>query len=132
IQQRCSAPEHALGKESDVGGCGKQPGMASYSSHHPGVFIVDFTLDDAMTENLIVLSRRNLFSLIRAWIEGHGLQAEWCKDLLTAKGVQSGFCDPFQGFAQQDESDVAIFGMRAGIVRKRHLACLLKQLVTGV
>jgi hypothetical protein len=61
--------------------------MSGYSAHHPGVFIVNFALDDAMAESLIVFCWRNLRPPVCPGIERRGFKSELQKEFLAAESV---------------------------------------------
>src|SRR5215831_13590991 len=103
--------------------------MAGNSPHHPCILVVDLALHNAMPEGCVVFGRWHV-SLI--WmsgeIEADSETVERLEDLAFPKSVQSFTREPLQGDAEQDEADVAIFGMGAWISHKRYLVCLGQQL----
>jgi len=105
--------------------------MSGYSTHYPGIFVVDLALHYAMPKRGVAFGRWNM-SLV--WISGEieaGLdEVEWSEDLLPAEGVQRFPSNPLQGNTEQDEADIAVFRVGAWICRKGKLEYLGQELTT--
>jgi len=103
--------------------------MAGYSSHDGGIFIVDFTLNQALAEGAVVFRGRDCEFQAGCRVEAGERKAESGKDLMLAKLVQRLAGELFQRLAQQDKANVTVFGTRTGCGGERDLEGLLEQFV---
>ena len=103
--------------------------MASYSAHDECVFIVDLTLDQAMAEGAVIFRGRDC-RLQAGWrVEAGMSEIQFGEDLTPAELVQRLAGKLFQRLAEQDEADIAVFGVRAGIGSERDTESLLEQFI---
>src|SRR5579864_1607746 len=103
--------------------------MAGNATHDRSVFIVDFALDQTMTERSVIFRGRDCWFLV-GWRVKAGIgKVELGKDLTPAELVQRLAEKLFQRFAQQNEADITVFGAGTGICGERHFNGLLEQLV---
>lgn len=124
--------EHGLGKSCDIFGGGEQAGVSSDTAEDESIFVLDFALDDAMAERAIVDGGRNFRAHLGGRVErraGHGERAE---NFALAEGVEGFLCDASEGFAEDDESDVAVFGLGSGIGGEWHSDGGAEQIIVGL
>jgi len=89
------------------------PGVAGHTVHQPGVFVVDLALNHAMAKAGIVLGGwTKLPGLLR--LKAHG-QTERKADFSFVGAMQRLVRDPLQREAQENEADIAVFGVGTGI-----------------
>src|SRR5579864_2011791 len=88
--------------------------MASDSAHDESVFIVDLTLDQTMAEGTVIFCGRDCGLQVGWGIEAGLRKVEFGEDFASAELVQRLAGKLFQRQAQHDETDVAVFGARAG------------------
>ncbi len=93
--------------------------MAGYSAHDESVFIVDFTLNQAMAESAVIFRGRDCRFQVGWRVEAGMRKIEFGEDLTLAELVQRLAGKLFQRLAEQDEADIAVFGARTGIGGER-------------
>src|SRR5579864_1690908 len=103
--------------------------MAGNATHDRSVFIVDFALDQTMTERSVIFRGRDCCFLVGWRVKAGVRKVEFGKDLTPAELVQRLAGKLFQRFAQQNEADVTVFGSGTGRGHKRDLESLTQQLV---
>ena len=128
-----------MGEPSDVFRSGEQTSMASDAAEHAGVFVVHLALDDSSAEGArlrklaaggrlrfrpfvegsvratLVGSGWNVLTLLgRRVVSGAG-HAQRSEYFALAEAVEGFIGEAFQGDAEDDKSDVAVFGALARI-----------------
>ena len=132
-----------MGEPSDVFRSGEQTSMASDAAEHAGVLVVHLALDDSSAEGArlrkreillaagvrlrfrlfaegsvratLVGSRWNVLTLLwRRVVSGTG-HAERSEYFALAEAVEGFTGEAFEGDAEDDKSDVAVFGALARI-----------------
>ena len=114
-----AAIEDHLRENGDVASRGKKSGVAGDAAHGPGVFVVDF----ARTSRLRKWCRFR-WARCRARSERGGLKSEFfiasgAKISLCANSVERFAGKALDDFAEQNESEVGVFDLRAGLVDER-------------
>ena len=127
-----SGVEHGVGESGEIRGGGKHSSVPGYATEDAGVFVLHFSLDEAMTEAAIIGCRRDLGANLFRWIKSCVDHAERSKEFALAEAIQRFIGDAFEGDAKEDESDVAIVGAGAGIGSERRGEGGLKQFVACV
>ena len=87
--------------------------MRGNASEDAGVLVLDFTLDDAVAEGTVVRCRRNFMFQRSPRIERRVHHAERPKNFALAEGIERFIGEAFESEAENDESDIAVFGARA-------------------
>src|SRR5215813_8180014 len=107
----------------------KTPGMAGYAAHDEGVFIVDLSLDQTMAKRAVVFGGWNQKLPIQWRVKGQAWQVEPGKDLTPAEVIEGFVRDALQGFPQQDEANIAVFGTGSGVGGEWNCQGLLQKLI---
>ena len=119
-QDWLTSAEHGEAERREIRGRRKQAGMSRDSAHHAGVFILHLTLNDSLAEAPIVCGRRDLrFPCLRR-IEHRSAHSHPRKDFPLTKLVERFSGDSFEGDPEQNETDVAVLGVRARRVLERN------------
>jgi hypothetical protein len=94
--------------------------MASDSAHHGGVFVIDLALNETMAEGAVTLCRGNPTpEWVRGWLEPGWKKFEPLEYFSLTELVQRLAGDFFQRLTEQDEANVAVFGVSTGIGGQR-------------
>src|SRR5437764_6990426 len=101
-------------KDGEISGCGKNSRVASNSFHNTGVFVLDFALNDSVSEGPIICGRRSLRFPLCWRIECGMRHAQWPENFAPAKMIKRLAGNPFKSHSQQDESYVAVLRVRTG------------------
>jgi len=115
LEEGRPAAQHARSEMRDIDCRSENAGVSGDASHHEGVLVIHFTLNDAPAKGAIVLRGRNLGLPFRRWIESRLCHAKWDEDLLPRELVECKASLATQHFSQQEEADVTVFGVRAGL-----------------
>src|SRR5580765_1551340 len=89
--------------------------MSGDPAHDGGVFVIDLALDQPMAESKIVFRGWDERFPFRWRVESHVGEIQSGKDFSTAELIEGFAGQPFQNFAQQNETDIAIFRPGAGV-----------------
>src|SRR5579884_569809 len=130
-EQRWPIAEHSRGKGHEIRRISKRSGVSGDSTHYAGILVMNLALNQTMTEFPIVARWRNLAAKALGGTKACRFHTQGRKNLAGTKNIQPLSCCPLQNLAQQDESNVAVLGMGAGIGNKRNLVCQLHQLFRG-
>src|SRR6266567_5147269 len=98
--------------------------MTGYASHDPGVFVVDFALNDLMTEGSVIDGWWNQRLTAFWWFVRHTCQPEAVKDFTLTELVQRLTGQLLQRLAQQNKANITVFCVRTGIGRQGYLQSL--------
>lgn len=117
-----SSVEHRVGEAGNVF-CGREEaGVSRHATEDEGVFVLNYALNDSLAEGAVGISlsliggRRNFCTHVRRGVERGVGHCQWPEDFALAETIERFSVDAFERRAQDDESDVAIFGSGAGIV----------------
>lgn len=88
-------------------------------------------MNDAVAEGLVIGGGRDGGAEFGRGVEGGVGHGERAKDFALAEAVEGFVGEAFQGDAEKDESNVAIFGVGSGIVGERHRECCRKEFIAG-
>ena len=106
--------EDGLREVEEVWNVGEEAGVACGAVKDGGVFILDFALDNAMTEPYVLLGGRNSGALGREWAEARCGHGERGKDFPVCPLGEGFVYEDFEGFAEEDKSGIGVFGACAG------------------
>src|SRR6185369_3650241 len=103
-----------MGEDGDVVAGGENSGVSGDTVQDGSVLIMDFTLHHVVPKS-VTLGGRNDASAKRGWwIEAGVGEAERVKDLALAESVERFTGEFFERVAEDDETDVAVFGTGPG------------------
>src|SRR5579871_6619316 len=88
----------------------KKPRVSRHSTHNAGVFVLHFSLDDALTKALIVLGGRNGFSPLLRRDKACAAHGEWAENFPLAEPVEWFVGDASQRFAKNQKANIAVLG----------------------
>src|SRR4051794_12880142 len=89
--------------------------MPRHPTHYPGVFVVDFALDDLVAERLIVAGWRDLVSPFWLRVETGVRESKRRKDLAVAELDERFAGDTLEDVSEDDEADIAVLSAGPGI-----------------
>src|SRR5437588_7703249 len=115
MKDRLASVQHGIGKDGDVMRRGKYAGMRRYTSQYAGVLVIDFSLNDAVAERLVIDGRWNRRSPSCGWIESGVSHPQRAEHLTLAETVKRFVSNAFERYPKNDESDVAVGGLAPGI-----------------
>jgi hypothetical protein len=114
-ERRLGGVENCLGEAQQVGHVGEKSGMAACAFEQEGVFILHLALDSPLAEELIFLGGRDLGPEVWRRAVARGGHFERCEDLAAHPRGQLLASDGFDGFAEEDESRIGVFGAGTGL-----------------
>ncbi len=114
-----AAVQDHLRENRDVAGGGKKSSVAGDAAHGPGVFVVHFALQQALAEIDVVFGGSNRGPQLARRIELRIVHAERRENVLLGEFVERDSGEALNDFAEQDETEVGIFHLRAGLVNER-------------
>ena len=109
-----------MGKGGGIAGSGEDSGMCSHATQEAGVFVLNFALDDAVAKALVVCGGRDGEAQCGCGVERRVRHAEGAEDFALAEMVEEFVGETLESHAEEDESDVAVLGVRARVVSQRH------------
>src|SRR5437016_5520787 len=98
---------------------GEEACVPGNSAQDARVLILYFALHDAMAESLVVDRGGDGGVQFACGIEGGMRHAKGAEHFALAEVVQRFVGEAFEGNSENDETDIAVLGMGAGLVRKR-------------
>jgi len=104
-----------MGEDGEVFGAGKKARVCCDATHHAGIFVLHFSLNDAVAERLIVGCGGDGSSPPRWRIERRVRHGQWPEDFVLTEAVERLVGDALERDSQDDETDVAVFGSGAGV-----------------
>ena len=119
-----------MGKPGEIRRSRKHSRMAGNSTQNAGILILYLTLDNSMAKSAVVGSRRNQPTNFLWRIEGRIRHAERSQHFPLAKAIQRFIGKAFQRNPENDESNIAVFGVKPGIGLQWHRKGSMKQLVS--
>src|SRR2546423_70216 len=106
--------QHGIWKKGHgVCGGGKARG-GSYPSQHTGVLVMNFSLNDAVAERVVIDCGRNRRSPSRRRIESSVGHAQRSEHLTLAETVQRFVSNALEREAKNDKTNVTVCGLSAG------------------
>src|SRR5204863_6962789 len=120
--------QYGIGKDGDVMRGGKNAGMWRYASQHTGVLVIDFSLNDAMAERVVIDGGRNRNSPSLWRIESGVRHSQRAEDFALRKAVKRFISDALKRDSKNNESDVAVGGLACGIHGERRCKSRIQQL----
>ena len=105
--------------------------MSGHAAKNRRVLVLYFALNDSLAKGSVICRRRNFGFPTGRRIE-RGLQhSKWPEELALAKTVKRFLRDFLEGQTQQDETNVAIFGMASRSISQRNRKCKAQQLFSA-
>ena len=141
---RGSSAQHGMGEASHVFSGGKKSGMWGNSAENEGILILHFALDDptpksAWTDKSVrptgicfVGGGWNLWTEFPGGIECRARHRQRSKNFSLAEGVECFASQAFERNAEDNESDVAVFGASVRISVERNRKGGAQEFVAGV
>ena len=120
IGRSSAGSQHCVSECGDVLRVGEEASVSGDSSENAGVFVLNFTLDDAVAESLVIGGGWDIGAEFRRRFESSVSQGQWAEDFALTETVERFIGQALHGDAEEDESDVAVFDVRAGVIGKRH------------
>jgi len=115
-QDRAAALQQDVSEGGDILGGREKAGVPGDSAQHAGVLVLHLTLNNAMAKGLVVGGGWNGGAQFKRWIERRMGHAEWPEDFSLAETIEALVGQAFQGNSQHNESDVAVLGVRTGVL----------------
>src|SRR6266699_4778031 len=107
--------QHGIGKDGDVMRGGKYAGVWRYTSQHTGVLVIDFSLNDAVAEGVVINCGRNRRSPSRRRIESCVCHTQRAEHFALAKTVKRFVSNTRERDAKNNKTDVTVGGLCAWI-----------------
>src|SRR5580658_3639227 len=101
-----AAVQDHLRENSGVAGGGKKSGVAGDAAQGPGVFVMDFALQQALAEIDVVFCGCDRGPQLAWRIELGLFHAERSENMLLRVFVEGNSCQALNDFAEQDETKV--------------------------
>src|SRR5579862_2667796 len=108
-----------MSKECEIAGRGEQTCVSGDATHYTRVFILNLALDDSFPKRSVIGGRGYRGVQIRRWIECRAIHSQRTEDFALAEAVELLIGEAFKRNAQEDEADVAVFRVFAGVVSER-------------
>ena len=93
--------------------------MTRDPAHRKGIFVVHFALHEPFAEIGVVFGRRNLWPKLLGRAIHRVLHPQTRKDLLRGERIQGFAREPLGDFLEQDDAEVRIDHLRAGLILER-------------
>src|SRR5271166_1890590 len=84
--------------------------MSCGAAHHISILVVNLALNDSLSEGAVVFRRRNFALPFRRRVETCARHSQRRKNLLAGEKAERQITLSRQHLAEQDKSDVAVFG----------------------
>ena len=115
------AVEDFGGETKQVGHIGEEPGVPGHAIQEPGIFVLHFSLNTAVAEGGVLFCGRDGWPDLRRRAEAGGSHAEGFVDFAVCPGLQGVTGADFEGFAEQDETGIGVFGAGSWLGFERNL-----------
>src|SRR5256885_11639597 len=97
--------------------------MSCHAAKNRRVLVLYFALNDSLAKDSVICGRRNLGLPPSRRIEHRLQHSKWPEELALAKTDKRFLRDSLKSQAQQDETNVAIFGVAARYISQRNRKC---------
>src|SRR5580692_3419923 len=118
-QNRKPTAEHGMREAGKVPDARKNSGVPGHSAKHAGVFVLHFTLDNALAKHAVVLRRRDFSASLKRWIVSGVPHAQRSEDFALAEAIERFRRHLLQRLAQNNKSNVTVFGTRPRLGNQR-------------
>lgn len=120
-----------MSEAGDIFGGGEKARVSGDSAEGKGILILDFALNDAMTEGVVVLCGRDLDTALGGRIECRTSHGQGAEDFALTECVEGFAGEALEGGAKDDESDVTVFATRTGIGGERRGKRRVEESIVG-